>query len=450
MTDTAVTPTKPILHNFEAEQAVLGTMMRNNDAVWEVQEILTPEDFHTVKNRQVYEAIIHLLKETQQCDPLTIDTYLRRQSQNGIAWVDYTKELMATPPDIKAAIAYAKLIAEMATRRKLTGLGKQIDTIAHDQKTPVGESISKIEGLAFNIRNGSNGDGILTASQTMADYERKQERLKNRTDEILGLPTGWGDIDWLLDGLQKEFVYVLAGRPGMGKSAAALNIADHLTLRLNKHVAFFSLEMNHSQIIVRRVAALTGIDSQIIKKPWKYQDHQWPVIIEAQQRIKNSRLYVDDTPGIRPSQIYARSMRQKALHGLDLVIIDHFHLTKSDTSRTQRRIELNDTAEAILKIAKRLKVPVLLLAQLSRSCESRQDKRPVLADLKETGTIEEIAFAAMFLYRDEYYTGEACDVPNQAELNIAKNRDGPTGKVDLYWRAKTTQFCNLATKEYKL
>ncbi|MFW6182801.1 MAG: replicative DNA helicase, partial [Chloroflexota bacterium] len=280
-------------------------------------------------------------------------------------------------------------------------------------------------------------------------YLDRVEELHERGDEMIGVPTGYSDIDRLLGGLNKSDLLIVAARPGMGKTAFQLGMALHAGMRHGKRVAMFNLEMSGEQLVQRMIAAETRIDSQRLRRG-QLHEQEWPIFLEAIGRLSETRIFIDDTPSITPMQLRTKCRRLYAEHGLDLIMVDYLQLMQAERSINNRVQEISEISRGLKGLARELNVPVVTASQLSRAMENRQDKRPQLSDLRDSGSIEQDADIVMFIYRDEYYNPETTDRPNIAEINVAKHRNGPTGAIDLYWHGKLATFRNLQRQEVRL
>lgn len=438
----------PLPHSVEAEKAMLGALILKPDVIYSVAPILDPKDFYSEKNRQVYEAVFALRNEGQSCDPVTLGNRLERFSANGTAWVDYLGQLIEFTPDEEAAVDYAHIIAEKATRRRLISAASRVDKLARSEDGDIDRQLGEAETVLFSAR-GNRADGTnVKPEEYIRAYLDTFEELQAKDRDYVGLETGFIDLDRLLNGLQSPHHYVIAARPGMGKSSLVLKIAENVVAN-GYTVGFFSLEMSSKQIMDRRLAAFTKIDSRRLQRPWTLGKLDKEKVYEATGKLSERKLLVETKGGLSLSQLRARAMRLHAEHGLDLVIVDHLHLMRSETQRNRKDLEIDDNVRGLTALYKTLGIPGITVSQLNRGVESRKDKRPLLSDLRESGAIEEEAFVAMLLYRDEYYD-DMTDRPSIAEVNIAKNREGPTGQVDLYWHGKLAEFRNLARQEIRL
>jgi replicative DNA helicase len=320
--------------------------------------------------------------------------------------------------------------------------------LGFDETENINHQLDSAETMVFEMRGERSKDGVSKPRQYTGDY---LEWFMSATHEPkdIGLPTGLIDLDRLIDGLQAPWQYVLAARPGMGKSSLAGQIAINATLNHGKRVAFFALEMSKRQIMNRSVAYLTGINSRALKRPWELGEQKHQLVNEAVGRLSDSRLFIDDTSGVSPAEVRAKTMRLYAEHGLDLVIVDHLHIMRPDRRLNRQDQEYGEMTKTLAELGKQINAPILTLAQLNRSVESRQNKRPQLSDLREAGAIEENAYGVMFMYRDDYYD-DLSERPGVAEIIVAKNRDGETGSIDLLWKPETTSFRNMVSERINL
>lgn len=437
----------PPPHDHNAERALLGSIIIDPDCYFYVSDIVKDCDFYLVQTKAIYQAISDLSINGQPIDVISIQDKLKARSKTPPDdIIAYLLELPLTVPTSINAREYARIVAEYATRRRMIYAGRSISSLGYDLKSDVKESLGKAEGIMFDVR-GNDVKDVESPHDYAMDYLHRLDRMQHHDGSLLGLPSGFIDIDRILDGFQAPYQYLIAGRPGMGKSAFAGNIVDH-NIRQGKRAAFFALEMSTRQMIDRIIARRTKIPLSMIKKPWLLNG-ETKRIQTAVAELSEQGLFIDDTPGLTPGDIRAKCMRLHAQHGLDMIVVDHIHLLNPDRHLARTDLEVTETSKSLAALAKQLNIPVITLAQLSRRLESRQDKRPMLSDLRESGGLEENAYAVLFLYRDAYYDKESVN-QSLAECIIAKNRDGATGTADLYWRGEYTSFDNLASEKLNL
>lgn len=436
-------------HSAESERAVIGSLLIDPDALHMVSDFLKPEDFYIGRHGLIYRLIQDMTAEGVRSDVITLATRLAAETKRPeVDEVDDLTAFITAVPTSLGVRDYARTVEAASIRRKLIRVGGKIATMGYDEKEDLNTQLDQAETMIFEVRGERSKDGISRPRQYTGDY---LEWFMSAVEKpkASGLPTGFADLDKLLGGLEAPHQYILAARPGMGKSALAGNIAVNLALSHGKRVLFFALEMSKSQIMHRLNASLTRINSRRIKMPWTLTESERVVVQESIGRISDSRLFIDDTENISPSEIRAKTMRLYAEHGIDLVIVDHLHIMRPDRRLNRQDQEYGEMTKTLASLGKQINAPILTLAQLNRSVESRQNKRPQMSDLRESGAIEENAYAVMFLYRDGYYD-EMTDQPNTAELVIAKNRDGDTGTVNLFWHPQTAKFSNMASMAVEL
>jgi len=421
---------------------VLGSVLLNSDSLFEVAPFLQPDDFFIVRNSWVWEAILRLHERNEQIDYVTVVEELRQQGRleeiGGAAYITYL--INHTPASIYAE-AYGRIVERAAIRRRLLASASEIAQLAHDESADINEVIDRSEASLFAVTERRLRKEIVPINVAISEYYDRIEHLYEHRGEPLGVPSGFVDLDRLLGGLQKSDLIIVAGRPGMGKTSwllsAALNAA-----RARARVAIFSMEMSNEQIVQRLISSETGISTQNLRLG-KLDDREWTLFVEATGNLSNVRIFLDDTPAQSPIQMRTKCRRLYSEHGLDLIIVDYLQLMNSGSGRVENRVqEISFISRQLKQLARELNVPVLAAAQLSRAVEQRQDKRPQLSDLRESGSIEQDADVVMFIYREDAYN-ENTDRPNQADILVSKHRNGPTGVVTLYFRKELTQFSNL-------
>ena len=432
-----------LANSVEAEYAVLGAILIDIDAYWEVSDFLKPEHFYKTFHRQAYKAIQSLVNSGVAVDTITFCEVMESKYQT--AWADamaFVTDAQVVAPISFNAGNYGRIIHAAAMRRQLNMVAGQIATLAGDEKTPIGEVLEGAERALFAVTDGQNTGSIITIKDAAYDlYETTLARMQNGGG-MVGLPTGFKDLDLMLDGLQKSQLITLAARPGMGKTALANCIALNVA-RLGKPVAMFNLEMSTEQLMQRLLSVESGLPLKAIRRG-ELDSKQWELYSEATGRISNMPIFLDETPGLTPSQLRARCRRLHSEHNLGLIVIDYLGLMEGDAKSYANQTALVSYISHQLKmLSKELDTTVLALSQLNRSVEQRADKHPVLSDLRDSGSVEQDSDTVLFIYRDDYYNPDTSERPNIAEIQIAKQRQGETGVVDLYWNGRLTKFSNL-------
>jgi len=441
----AATLELPALHSKDAELAVLGSILIDPAAIWQISDFLSPADFRGELTSAVYGEMVSMASSRVAIDLLTLGQRLEGKAGPPSGWTPWLIGLLNEVPTSMHIVEYARVVESYAVRRRLRMAGEKAANAAYSDGD-LESSLSTAEASIFSVRQGRSVTGIKTAREVSASALSHIEQRRKLGGEMSGLPSGFIDLDRTLSGFIAPYVYVLAGRPGMGKSAFAGNIAAHLC-KLGKRVLFFAVEMTARQVFQRMIAVEAGLPLADVRDG-RLNHSEMARVYEASAQIGDWPLFIDDTPGIRPSQLRAKAMRTYAEHGLDFVIVDHLHEMAPDAPKAQRNLELGDMMRGLKETAKLVNAPLLVAAQLSRGLESRGNKKPTMSDLRESGSIEEVAYAVLFLYREHYHDETANE--NTAELIVAKNRDGSSGSIGLYWNSKRAQFGNLQRHEVKL
>ena len=449
-TDRQVAQLRIPPHSLEAESSVLGGLLLDNNAWDRVGDVLIDSDFYRYEHRLVYAAVGKLINETKPADVITVYEELQRQGKGDeIGGLAYLNALAQYVPSASNIRRYAEIVRERSILRKLVSASDEIATSAFN---PQGRAVDKIldeaEGKIFKI--GEEGSRMKQGFQAMDSLvvqllDRVQEMADNPND-VTGVPTGFIDLDRMTAGLQAGDLVVLAARPSMGKTAFAINIAEHVALNEGLPVAVFSMEMGAAQLAVRIVGSIGRINQGNLRTG-KLTDEEWSRLSEAIESLRQVSLHIDETPGLTPSELRANARRLARSCGkLGLIVVDYLQLMSgsgSGTSGDNRATELGEISRGLKMLAKELQCPVIALSQLNRSVEQRTDKRPMMSDLRESGAIEQDADIIMFIYRDDYYNKDSKE-PNVAEVIIGKQRNGPTGTVKLYFQKNQTRFENLA------
>jgi replicative DNA helicase len=435
-------------HSVEAEEAVLGSILINPEVLLDVSPYLESDNFFIVRHRWIWDAIQRLHLRREAIDYLTVVEELSTADQleeaGGPAYI--THLINNTPTSIHAE-TYARVVERAATRRRLLEAAGEIAQLAHEEETEIEQVIDRAESTLFAATERHLTHDLTPVSDVLGDYYDRIEYLYTHQNETHGVPTGFNDLDRLLGGMQRSDLLIIAGRPGMGKSSwllsAALNAA-----RYGARVAVFSLEMSNEQVVQRLIAAETGINSQKLRLG-QLEPVEWERFVQAADRLSKLPLYLDDTPALSVMQLRTKCRRQWAQTGLDLAIIDYLQLMNAGTRVDNRVQEISLISMGMKQLARELNVPLLAGAQLSRAVEQRADKRPMLSDLRESGSIEQDSDVVMFIYRDEVYN-EDTEKPNIAEVLVAKHRNGPTGTVELFFKKELTQFTDLFRRKVDL
>ena len=437
-------------HNVEAEQAVIGAMLLNNETIHVVAEILSGEDFYQKALGVLFDGIVELNQRGRGVDTVTLQEYLKEKNvPPEISGMEYVKEIMGSTFTSVNVQHYASIVREKKILRSLIQINEEITNNCYLQNQPLEEILETTEKKIFDLLEGGNTQTYTPIREIVVKaLERIDEVFKSK-DGITGVRTGFDDLDRMLSGLQKSDLVLIAARPSMGKTALALNIAQNAAFRHNKVVAVFSLEMSSGQLMNRLFALEGRVDAQRIRSSRQLKDEDWKKIIESAETIGKSNLILDDTSGITVPEIRSKCRKFILEKGLDMVIIDYLQLMSASKSKgnENRQQEISEISRSLKGLARELDVPVVALSQLSRGPEQRQEKRPMLSDLRESGAIEQDADVCMFIYRDDYYNNDS-EKKDIAEIIVAKQRNGPTGTIELAWIPKETRFANLLKQRY--
>ncbi|GAB4437264.1 MAG: replicative DNA helicase [Anaerolineae bacterium] len=447
--NTGALPDKLMPHNVEAEEAVLGSLLIDPDAIIHISTFLKPGDFFVQRHGWVFEAVLDLHERRQPADLVTLsDELARREQLEDIGGAAYLTGLInATPSSIHIEY-YARIVERTAVLRRLIDAAGQIAQLAYQDNEDADEVVDRAEEIIFAISDRRVERDLRPIRQVLESYFDRIEYLQQHQGQIIGVPTGLTDLDKLLGGLQRSDMVVMAGRPGMGKTSLALSIALQAARLHQKRVAMFSLEMSDEQLVQRLVSAETGIDSQRLRLG-NIKADEWTTFYQAIRLLSETMVFIDDTPAISVLELRTKARRLHAEHGLDLLIVDYLQLMRGGTRNENRQQEISFISRSLKGIARELNVPVLALSQLSRQVESRHDKRPMLSDLRESGSIEQDADVVLFIYRDDVYNPDT-EFPNIAEIIVAKHRSGPTGIFSVYFKKHLAQFVDLEVRTQPL
>ncbi len=436
-------------HNIEAEESVLGSLLIDPDAVLRISTFLQSPDFFVERHNWIYEAILDLHEQRKPADLVTLSDELERRNQlEEIGGAAFLTGLMNVTPTSIHVEFYARIVERTAVLRRLIGAAGEIAQLAYQDTEDVEEVVDRAEEIIFGISERRVDNDLRSIRHVLDQYYNRIEYLFEHQGEIVGIPTGLADLDKLLGGLQRSDMVVMAGRPGMGKTSLALSIALQSARRWQKRVALFSLEMSDEQLVQRLVSAETGIDSQRLRLG-NIKDDEWSTFHQAIRLLSETFIFIDDTPAISVMELRTKARRLHAEHGLDLLIVDYLQLMRGGTRNENRQQEISLISRSIKSLARELNIPILALSQLSRQVESRHDKRPLLSDLRESGSIEQDADVVLFIYRDDVYNPDT-EFPNIAEIIVGKHRSGPTGIFSVYFKKHLAQFVDLEVRTQPL
>ena len=431
-------------HSLEAEEALLGSALLSRDAVSRLMEEVRPADFYSPSNQTVYEAMKGLFDTGKPIDTVTVSELIFKDSKNSTSInASYIARLVDNVPSSANFERYIEIVLEHSHRRKLLKASGRIELLAMAMDKEIHSVLDEAEQTIFTASDDAIGDGLVGVTDVLEGAIERIEEIENRGTGLSGLPTYFTDLDNYLSGLQEGNLAVIASRPSMGKSSLALNIGTNVA-KEGKVVAFFSLEMTKEELVQRVLFSEAKVTSGDARKG-QLGPEKWSRVVEAASKVNNLPLYFDDAPVITVTDIRAKSRRLKSAKNLDLIIVDYLQLMQS-SSGDNRQQEIAEISRNLKNLARELKVPILALSQLNRAAVAREDKRPRLGDLRESGAIEQDADIVMMLYRDDYYN-PGTDVPGVAEVNIVKNRSGMTGKVELFFSKEFTQFSNYSRQE---
>ena len=437
-------------HSIESESSVLGGLLLDNAAWDRVGDLLTEADFYRYEHRLIYGAIGALINASKPADVITVFEHLQNQGKaeetGGLSYLNSLAQYVPSAGNIRR---YAEIVRERSVLRKLVAASDEIATNAFNPKgRPVSTIVDEAEQKIFNIgeQGARNKQGFQSMDTLVVNLLDRVQEMADNPNDVTGVPTGFYDLDRMTAGFQAGDLIVLAARPSMGKTALAINIAEHVALNEGLPVAVFSMEMGAAQLAVRIVGSIGRIDQGHLRTG-KLTDEEWPRLTEAIEKLRTISLHIDESAGLTSSELRANARRLARQCGkLGLIVVDYLQLMSGSSSDGENRAtELGEISRGLKMLARELQCPVIALSQLNRSVEQRPDKRPMMSDLRESGAIEQDADIIMFIYRDEYYTKEACKEPGVAEVIIAKQRNGPTGVVKLAFLKPITKFESLAS-----
>lgn len=437
----AVDPKLPP-QNIEAEQSILGALLLDKEAWDQVSDVLVPEDFYRPAHQKLYHAISHLQKNNKEVDIITVPDYLKSKGEFEQVGADYIIQLVQNTITTANLTTYAHIVRERSLLRRLIHTCSGIIQKSYAQDFESVESfVDSVEAEIYQISESRESSGLTEAADIVFKSMEKIEQLYHQQTDLTGISTGFNRLDQMTSGLHPGELTIIAARPSMGKTAFSLNIAQHAALRQKKSVAYFSVEMSKESVMMRVLASEAKINLGDIRNG-RVPDKAWPKLVAAASMISEAPFFIDDTSGISPAEIRARCRRLKKQSGLDLVMIDYLQIMDLKQKVESRERAVSEISRSLKAIAKELQVPVIALAQLNRSVEGRAEKKPMLSDLRESGSIEQDADVIMMLYREGYYDRADEGKADHAEVIIGKQRNGPTGSVDLKWEPKFGRFAD--------
>lgn len=432
--------------NVEAEQSVLGAMMIEREAISKVSEILRPEDFYREAHRLIFSAMMELFNKNEAVDLVTVVEVLRRDEKlEGAGGIAYVSALANSVPTAANVMYHARIVEEKALLRQLINTATHVAGMGYEANEEVTVIMDKAEKMILEVANRKAGQEFASIKNIIFDVFDKVSELYSSKGGITGLPTGFKDLDKLTSGLQPSDLILIAARPSMGKTAFVLNIAQNIAIKEKKAVAFFSLEMSKEQLVQRMLCAEAPIDAQRLRIG-ELENNDWDKLVRAADRLAAAPIFIDDTAGITVMEMRSKARRLKIEHDLQLIIIDYLQLMQGSASSSRsenRQQEISEISRSLKALARELKVPVIALSQLSRGVESRQVKKPMLSDLRESGSLEQDADIVAFIYREDYYEPET-ERKNITDIIVAKHRNGPVDSVQLFFHKQFTKFSDLS------
>jgi len=435
-------------YSHEAEQAVLGAVLLDNDALGRITGSLKEEDLYRPAHRRIYRAMLQLFEGGTPIDEVTLADALKAEGTiDEVGGMPYIAELASSIPASVTLQYYVEIVRNKAILRSLVTTCRELVDEALESPHDIQPLLDRAESRVFELGEFRDARDVVPLRMVLDRTFLQIEDRAQRQGEVVGVPTGLADLDRMTAGLQPEELIILAARPSMGKTALALNIMLNTAVEHGRSAAFFSLEMSRESLGMRLFSSHGRIPADRLRKGQPTED-DWAGLVQAQSELSGVPLHIDDTPGITLSELRSKARRLKAEHDVELIIIDYLQLMGTDTRIDSREQQIAALARGLKGMAKELHVSLLVLSQLNRGAESRKDKRPLLSDLRESGAIEQDADLVMFIHRDDYYTKEASERPNIAELDIAKQRNGPTGRIELFFDKEIGRFHCLAKDDY--
>ena len=436
-------------HSIEAEQSVIGSMLMDRDAIVEVADILTKDDFYYSQYGLIFAAMVELYNEGKPVDLVTVSNKLKEMgAPENVSSMDYIGETVAVVDYSGRAKSYAEIVQDKAILRQMIRFTEETTQECYSGRTKVTDILDRSEKAIFDIsQHKSSSTDFVPMKDVALQVLDTIEQNARRKSKVTGVATGFIDLDEKLSGLHGSELILIAARPAMGKTAFALNIAQHAAMKGGVPTAIFSLEMSKEQLATRLIAMDSMVDSQSIRTG-QIMDGDWDKLIDSTHRVGSTPMFIDDTPGITVSELRSKCRKLKQTQNLGLIVIDYLQLMNGSGKKESRQQEISEISRSLKKLARELDVPVIALSQLNRAADAREDHKPVMSDLRESGAIEQDADVIMFIYRDDYYNKES-EKPGIAEIIIAKQRNGSTGPIELVWLGKYTKFANKERKAKK-
>ena len=426
--------------NVEAEQCVLGSILLDNSALNRILDMVTPQDFYKREHQLIFTTMLDLYEKNHPIDLVTLsDALTHREELEAVGGINYLMELAEVVPSSAHVQHYARIVKEKAVLRHLIRASNDILTLCYEGSQEVEDLLDEAERLIFSVSEMKTQRDFIDSKILLKEAIKSLEELSRKKKSVTGIPTGFQELDRLTAGFQPSDLIIIAARPSMGKTALALNIAQHVAIKEGKSVAIFSLEMSREQLALRMLSSLAKVPSHKLRTGI-LSANDWKKVIRAANKLSDAPIFVDDTPALSVLEIRAKARRLMSEKGLNLIVIDYLQLMRGRSKTESRQQEISEISRSLKGLAKELNVPVLALSQLSRAVESRQDKKPQLSDLRESGAIEQDGDLILFIYRPEVYKPEKPEYRGIAEIIVGKQRNGPTGTFKLTFLKEYTTF----------
>jgi replicative DNA helicase len=435
--------------SIEAEMSILGGILLENEAINRVMELLVPEDLYRESHRKILRAMIDLNERGEPCDLITLTSILKQKGElEGVGGAAYLAMLVDFVPTAANIHYYSKIVKEKGVVRKLITAATDIVSRGYEDQVVVEELLDSAQQVIFSISEHRIKAPYYKVSDLLKGAIENIQLLYEKKEHVTGVPTGFLDLDEMTAGMQKGDLVIIAGRPSMGKTTFALNVASYAAVEAEKQsgVAVFSLEMSKEQLVERLLCSLARVDLNRLRTG-NLVDSDWPKLTRAAGWLHDAKIFIDDTPALSVMEMRAKSRRLKAEHNIGLIMVDYLQLMRGSSNPESRQQEISEISRSLKALAKELETPVIALSQLNRALENRADKRPMMSDLRESGAIEQDADLVMFVYREEVYEKDKEELKGKAEIIIGKHRNGPIGKVDLAFRGEFTRFENLSRRD---